>query len=713
MRTNSLRTAAGRALALLGVLAAIAPPIATRADDAASQAPPAAAAATVSPPAPADAAPTAADTAAEDRIAEARVEAGFRVWDADDNKSLLFPYDPLSDGPVFGLKLLYLTPAFGTLDIESSYRDDDAWFAEAEYHRGATLDLHVLTQKSALAREHEAPLPDLDVPNPNIDSTTGLPYDAIETESRDAEPGADYALTRQTSEFALKFRVPDYPAHLRASGRVTDRGGTEQLNISYRSCGTHVCHTDSRPRDIDQRTEEFSVGGDAHLGPVDLAYTHTRWTYRDRADDPVDYFEDAAGNLMIYPATGAFNRPGEYVHAVNPDIDSYTNLVKLNTNLANRTVLSLSWRGENQENESAGITRETQRAEGAVTHTFSRELFASLRLAWQREETADLSDEARQQRLDNNRYHSGQNHQHVVEPDDTRSSAEAFLRWNPLPHAQIKADVSYTYRKRDALIEKEGNAFVHDPTETRTTAAGLSGRYRFGGALTLDATIGQEWTSEPEYANENTSLTRFGAGATWVPSTLLTLQASYQGYRGENDDDDALGLAYDKPVPYPLSERTVDGNAFSAAAVLTPSESVSLTASWMLNDNGVDQDLILGAFSPPGFAYASPDTDWSGRTQTLSLRASWAASKRLTLTAEGMWIDGREYYEPTFPEGEGLEEIGTVEFTKWLATLTAEARLTERIGLTVSGNWADYDDQVDDGNDGSALGLLAAVSVRW
>ena len=58
MRTNSLRTAAGRALALLGVLAAIAPPIATRADDAASQAPPAAAAATVSPPAPADAAPT-------------------------------------------------------------------------------------------------------------------------------------------------------------------------------------------------------------------------------------------------------------------------------------------------------------------------------------------------------------------------------------------------------------------------------------------------------------------------------------------------------------------------------------------------------------------------------------------------------------------------------------------------------------------------------
>src|SRR5512139_2589177 len=125
MRTNSLRTAAGRALALLGVLAALAAPCPATAADAAA------------PAAPATAAPDAAAPPAEDRITEASVEAGYRVWDADDNKSRTFPYDPLTDGPVLDLHLLHMTPAFGTLDLEGFYEDDDSWFAEAEYHRGA------------------------------------------------------------------------------------------------------------------------------------------------------------------------------------------------------------------------------------------------------------------------------------------------------------------------------------------------------------------------------------------------------------------------------------------------------------------------------------------------------------------------------------------------------------------------------------------------
>lgn len=701
MRTNTLRTAAGRALALLGALACLSLPCAAAAGDAPAATP----AAT-----PATAGETAAPT--EDKIAAGRVEAGYLAWDADGDGSLLFPYDPLTDGPVFRLDLLYLTPAFGTLDIEGVYRDEDSWLADAEYHRGADLDLHLTSQKSTLAREHAALLPELNVPNPNIDAATGLPYDPVETLSQDADPDAEYSLTRQTNEFALKLRAPGYPAHLRASGRIVERGGTEQVDYSYRSCGTHYCHTNSRSREIDQRIEEFSVGADAHLGPVDLAYTHSSQTYRDDAADPVDYYEDANGVLMTYPPTGAFYPPGNYTHSVNPDIRSSVNLVKLNTNLASRTVLSLYWRGEEQENESAGITRQTQRAEGTASHTFSGDLFASLRLSWQEEQTTDLSDAAEALRLQNNRNHSGQTHQHVVEPDDTQRDAELLVRWDVAPRAQLKGVLRYGDRERHALIDKVGTVFVDEPHTTRQTVARLEGRYRVRSGLTLDASLGQEWTDDPYYANENTSLTRFGAGATWAASPLLTLQASYQGYRGENDDESALSAAFEGPTTLPLG-RSVDGDAFSVTAVLTPAETLNLTATWMLGDDGIDQDLVLGAVSPPGFAYSSPDTEWAGTTQTVSLRADWVAHRRLTLSAEGTWIDAREFYAPTFPEGAGLKELGTVEFTKMLATLSADVRLTERIGLTVEGSWADYDDEVDDANDGSALGALVAVNVRW
>jgi hypothetical protein len=130
-----------------------------------------------------------------------------------------------------------------------------------------------------------------------------------------------------------------------------------------------------------------------------------------------------------------------------------------------------------------------------------------------------------------------------VEPDDTQRAAELLVRWDVLKQAQLKGVLRYGDRERHALIDKEGGVFVDESRTTTETVARLEGRYRFGAGVSLDASLGQEWTDDPYYANENTSLTRFGAGATWAPSPLLTLQASYQGYRGENDDESALSAA--------------------------------------------------------------------------------------------------------------------------------------------------------------------------
>ena len=137
---------------------------------------------------------------------------------------------------------------------------------------------------------------------------------------------------------------------------------------------------------------------------------------------------------------------------------------------------------------------------------------------------------------------------------------------------------------------------------------------------------------------------------------------------------------------------------------------ISGSASWMITPSPTRPATpsAFGPAQPQGFtqlvASITGDTPWR-----ISERFDdWARDG-----AYRTWIDARESYAPTFPAGEGLEEVGAVEFTKVIATLAADVRLTERVGITLEGSWADYDDAVDDANDGSALGALVAVNVRW
>lgn len=676
MRTITLRGVASGASALLGALTtllALATP-ASRADDVA--------------------------TPAGDRIFETRLDAGYRIFDIDDDRSLLFPYDPLKDGPILGFDLLYLRPEIGTLKLEAGYLDPDSWQAGAQYNHGADFDVRADTRAQTHARDHIGPAPRVRVDSP---SPAGMDVDGF-----DADPGRAYRDERRESTAAVKFRAPGYPAHVRASGRIGTLQGQQQMRYFFRSCSAHICHMGSRTREIDQVTREYTLGLDTHAGPVDLAYSHAVQTFRDNAADPVVAVGDLSGGR---PA-------GNYTHDVNPDLRSFNDSLRLNTNLTNRAVLSLNYAGGEQENQTSDISRRTRTAGAILSWRPAASAFVVGRYAYDDERPGDLGAAARALREARNTAHAGRGvtHQHVVEPGRMRHTSELAARFSPIARADINARVRYRTLSRSVILEREGTAYFNEAGTTRSTLAGLDARYRIIPALTFDATLGREWTDGPVYAVETTGVARYGIGATWTPAPVLFLRASWQGFRGENDDADALQSAYARPPTAPWDpERTVSGDAFSAAASFVPAPEFTLTASWSLTKNGVEQDMVFGGPDPanPGYSYFSPDTSWRGRSQVANLRARWAATRRLTLTAEGMVIESLESYAPTFAAGEGFEELSRVEFIKLFGSLQADIRLTDAVGLTLSAIWTRYDDQADDAGDGTVAGALVAVDVRW
>jgi hypothetical protein len=680
MRTGILRTVAARAAAALVGLITLAA-LATAFSVPARAAEPAAA------PPPAATAPESAAPAA-DKIFEGQVEAGYHVLDADDGLSRVLPYVADKDGPVLGVDLLYLTPGFGSLRLESGFLTEDTWRAEAEYNHGADVHFMAGTQSFTHARSH---LPA--APNVSLGALV---------EGKDLDPGRTYRDELQESTASVKVRIPGYPAHLSASGRIFTRQGNEQLRYYYRNCTTSRCHMNSRTRELDQETREYTLGLDTHVGPVDLAYAHTARTYRDDAADPVDAIGAFRGGL---PA-------GDYVHDYNPDNRSFSDKVTLNTNLTNRVVLAASYVGGEQENESADLARRTRTAGASLSWRPSASAFVVGRYAYDEQRAIDTSASALALMIANNKKHATDEytHQHVLEPERTRHTGEISARFSPVATVELGPRVRYRELTRRAILELEGDAYVDETGTTRSTLASLDGRWRPGGSIVLDASVGHEWTENPAYAVETTKAFRYELSGSWTPSPLLLVRAAWQGVRGKNDDAQSLAFAYPEKPDWTDPERTVNADAFSLMASYTPVKVLNLTASWSLNDNGVEQDIVFGG---AGYSYFSPDTSWSGHYQVADLRARWAATTRLTLTAGGTWVDSLESYAPNFSKDAGLEEISRVEFTKLLGSLEAEVRLTDAVGLNLAAFWAKYDDQKDDDGDETAQGLLAALGFRW
>lgn len=675
MRTSTLRTVADRALWAFGALITIAT-IAT-----------------------ASASPAMADqpaTPADEKIFEARLEAGYRAVDTEGSQSLLSPYDPLTDGPVLGLDLLYLTPGFGTLRLEAGFLTDENWRAEAEYNHGADVDVEVSTQTFTHDTGHLPPVSPVNVYIPP-------PLGSLEVEGSDADPGREYRSDQQENRASVRVRVPGYPAHVRADGRIYTRRGDEQMRYFFRSCSTHLCHMDSRKRDLDQETREYTLGFDAHAGPVDIAYSHAVQTFSDDAADPVV----AVGNMLNGRAAG------DYEHDVNPDLRFSGDRLSLNTNLTNRVVLSAAYDGGEQRNETSDISRRTRNAGATASWRLNSSTFLVGRYTYDEERSGDLGAEARALREKNSTGHANASHKHVLDPERTRHTAEISTRFSPVAKVDVGARLRYRARTRHTLIEKETDGFDDEYEKTRSTLAALDGRFKPAPTLSLEASLGREWTDSPLYSIETTELMRYGLGGSWTPSPVFLFRATWQGFRGKNDDAEALQYAYAGSPKLSDPERSVHGDSLSIMASFVPAPAFSLTASWTLTDNDVEQDMIFGNVSNYGFSYLSPDTDWSGRSQVASLQARWKLSRRLTLTAGGSWVESLERYTPTFEEGDGLEEASTVEFTKLLGSLEAEVRLTDAVGLTLAAFWAKYDDRVDDADDATARGLLAAVGYRW
>ena len=274
-------------------------------------------------------------TVEDERIVD--LSAGYRFVDTKDNANRAAEYSYLNDSPTFNLvmKKYDTNRKFSLVGDYLGHKDnlDTKLFrlqlrSERMYHN---LD-HVPYQPDPQAREDAS---------------------AAVVDYFDNNLGDDYGRRITINEVKLRGKIPNYPAHINLSyWRLEKKGDMQQRFVDEGGCYSTIgCHMQSSSRKLDRVTEEITAGIDAHLGPVDVAFLQTLREFREKGDNPNDFFQQHS------PETGTidlFREAGNYDHDTAPDSKLVESTFKINLPPSGGFVTSASYTVGTRENDGDG-----------------------------------------------------------------------------------------------------------------------------------------------------------------------------------------------------------------------------------------------------------------------------------------------------------------------------------------------------------------------
>ena len=167
-----------------------------------------------------------------------------------------------------------------------------------------------------------------------------------------SEMANDYIVTRKETEAETSLTIPALPnITFHAGMRIETREGLEQATTASK-CSQ--CHVQANGKNIDERTEDFTIGATGKFGKATIEYEYlTR-----------DFTEDAAAPTYNYLTTGAVRAgvpdddqllySGSQSYKVTPDSEKETHMIKARYDASCGSSISAAYVKSEVESDKAG-----------------------------------------------------------------------------------------------------------------------------------------------------------------------------------------------------------------------------------------------------------------------------------------------------------------------------------------------------------------------
>lgn len=539
---------------------------------------------------------------------------------------------------------------------------------------------------------------DLDTKTTPTTSPSGPAVDV-----RDA--GEKYGIKAGINTLFLRFKTPDFPAHLFIDVNLIGKEGTQQQMVLLGSGSPDKIIRNSRTRNIDRQTRNITIGANSHLGPIEIEISHREKRF-DVSGDRIFYDEyEAAGN-----PPGSIRIGGTFPNNLTPELKGSTSTIKLHTSYTGRLVASTTLSKIERENTDSKAKADYLIASGEVVWMPMPKLTFFLKYRY-RDRDLDNPGAVALPDVCSPLNNAEGNYTCLIKPSlsSITDTLSGVVRYRPIKGLTLRAEYSYE------AIERENADKWGLPDSTKRNALSLSADMRILKQLNLKAKYIHKDIEDPAYNTEPDRSDEARFSASWMPAARINTIVSYNIARERRDntsfkDGDTIVNAKDRDAK---RQRLLGSITFLV------SQNISVTTSYAYISNKVTQDILFGGALAPS-ALSDSSVPYKDKANSYSADLNYAPTNNISFDAGVNHTIMNGKFNPSNPDL--TMPISIAGFSEFKAKETAyyvggEYRFKNSLIMKLKYNYADLKEVTknlhDEIKDGKAHVILLTLSKSW
>ncbi len=598
-------------------------------------------------------------------------------------------FEYLNDSVVFGGELRKFKFPHRLL-IEFDFNNRKDYYGEARYSykdivyfRGIGRALYHNLDNIELQSGHEIKTPPPPSPPP-----PPPPFDPA-FNSRDS--GNEYGIKTGFNNLFLRFKTPDFPAHLYINANQTDKKGEQQQRSLLGSGWYNSPVRTSQTRSIDWKAGDITVGANSHLGPVEVDLSHSQ----KRLDVDGDKF--FSNNYT--PSIPRFRPAGEFPHNLIPELKGSTSTLKLHTSYTGSLVASATFTKIDRENTTSNAKSDYFIGSGEIQWMPMHKLAFFLKYS-HKETDIDNPDAIPVNYLG---YPSYTTPIPVVKPSisSITDTVTGTARYRPISDLTLRAD--YTYES----IKRQDIELWLLPDSTLKHIFSLSADTKILKNLSLKARYIRKEIDDPAYNSDLDSSDEGRLSITWLPYSKISTLLNYTFSKGKRDD---LFFAESDRA----QNRDVKSNRLMGSITFLVIDNVALTTSYAYMSNKIEQDIVYQIDLVPNYQI-DRTVPYKNTSNNYAVDINYTPDKHLNLNAGiSHTVSAAKFTSKINPE---ITSFSALKTKDTVYSASGEYRFKNDFSLSISYKLIDFNDvhdnQYDEWKDGTAHITMLAISKRW
>jgi predicted porin len=525
----------------------------------------------------------------------------------------------------------------------------------------------------------------------NLENIKLFTFGGMQAERRDLDE--KYGLKVGISNILLRFKTPDFPAHLYFEGNFVDKdGAVQQKFYKYSSPSARI----SEKRDVDLQTSVYTLGANSHLGPVEVDFSHS--------EKRLDVGADKA--LIDADVRGI---PGTYYHNRIPELKSSANTLKLHTSFTGGLVASATLSKTDKENRDSGAKADYLFVAGDVTWMPMTKLTFFVKYRHQ-ERDLDSPDTVTIRNLV-----APFNTTTMAVKDSISSISDAVsgtVRYRPFKGVMLKADYTYEdIRRNDA---EEWHVI---PDSTQRHKLSLSGDIRIMSGLKLNAKYIHRDINNPSTNIEPDRSDEGIMTLSWMPFPRLNTFLSY-GIKEEKRE--SLRFLNGTEV-LNADNRKAKNDRLVGTVSYVLLRNLSVTGSYAYMHNNVTQDIIYAAdTNHPPILTGKDLVPYKTISRNYSFDINYSPKSFISLNGGISHTISKGTFYPSdaaITQPESIASFSELKIRETTYSASGEYQFKSGFTAGIQYRYTTFKDVLDniydDANDGRASIILLTISKKW